>query len=282
LERRGDVMDFSLAQDKTVLVAKNFRNYLATLELLKVLEEKFGIKTKPYSPEAAFRIVRGRKLLNREYKPLGKVTFAGDKDVGYAIYAGGKRIGRAALVEGELLLQREKDLEPEELRAVHKLFEDIRDLYHRTLDFVVTEKITEIANFYFKKLGMLPLRPERGDFYLLEDSEKLRDFMKTIEDMNLSSGAPPCFILLKLEPSAIKLVRLSVQERLSSLWKRLESPGESACFFNNIVIEARSLLRGLSTVGKYIFTDEERETFQGELKLLIKTAKEKSKRGGKS
>jgi len=275
-------MDFSLAQDKTVLVAKNFRNYLATLELLKVLEEKFGIKTKPYSPEAAFRIVRGRKLLNREYKPLGKVTFAGDKDVGYAIYAGGKRIGRTVLVEGELLLQEEKDLESEELKAVHKLFEDIRNLYHRTLNFIVTEKITEIANFYFKKLGMLPLRPERGDFYLLEDSEKLRNFMKTIEDMNLSSEAPPCFILLKLEPSAIKLVKLSVQERLSSLWKRLESPGESACFFNNIVIEARSLLKGLSTVGKYIFTAEEREIFQSELKLLIKTAKEKSKKGGKS
>jgi len=61
-------------------VVKNFRNYLADLELLKVLEKKFGIKTKPYSPEAAFQIVRGRKLLNREYKPLGKVTFAGDSE----------------------------------------------------------------------------------------------------------------------------------------------------------------------------------------------------------
>ncbi|GAB6075193.1 hypothetical protein [Desulfurobacterium crinifex] len=273
-------MDFSVAQGKTVLVAKNFKNYLANLELLKTLEKKFGIKAKPYSPEAAFRIVRGRKLLNREYRPLGKVTFMGDKDVGYAIYAGGKRIGRAVLIEGELLLHREKDLEPEESRAVDKLFEDIQSLYHRTLNFVVTEKITEVTNHYFKKLGMLPLRPERGDFYLLEDSEKLRDFMKTVEDMNLSTGAPPCFILLKLEPSAIEVIRLSVQERLRSLWKRLESPGESVCFFNNILIEAKSLLKGLSTVGRYIFTDEEREIFQNELKLLTKTAEEKSKRGG--
>jgi len=124
-------MDFSVAQDKTVLVAKNFKNYLANLELLKTLERKFGIKTKPYSPEAAFRIVKGRKLLNREYRPLGKVTFMGDKDVGYAIYAGGKRIGRAVLIESELLLHREKDLEPEESKAVDKLFEDIQSLYHR-------------------------------------------------------------------------------------------------------------------------------------------------------
>ena len=142
-----------------------------------------------------------------------------------------------------------------------------------------TEKITEITNSFFKKLGMLPLRPERGDFYLLEDSEKLRNFMNTVEDMNLPAGAPPCFILLKLEPSAIKVVRLSVQEHLSFLWKRLESPGESACFFNNIFIESKSLLKGLSTVGKYIFTNGGRETFQDELKLLIKTAKGKSKRG---
>lgn len=275
-------MDFSTAQEKTVLVAKNFRNYLASLELLEVLKEKFGIKTTPYSPEAAFRIVRGRKLLNREYRPLGTVTFTGNSEMGYAIFAGGKRIGRAVLIEGELLLHREKDLEPEELKAVDRLFEDIQNLYHRTRNFVVTEKVTEITNSFFKKLGMLPLRPERGDFYLLEDSEKLRNFMKTIEDMNLSAGAPPCFILLKLEPSAIEVVRLSVRERLSSLWRRLESPGESACFFNNIVIEARSLLRGLSTVGKYIFTDEEREAFQSELKLIIKTAKAKSKREGKS
>ena len=51
-------MDFSVAQDKTILVAKNFKNYLADLKLLKILEERFDIKTKPYSPEAAFRIVR--------------------------------------------------------------------------------------------------------------------------------------------------------------------------------------------------------------------------------
>jgi hypothetical protein len=272
-------MDFSVAQDKTILVAKNFKNYLADLKLLKILEERFDIKTKPYSPEAAFRIVRGRKLLNREYRPLGKVTFMGNKDIGYAIYAGGKRIGRAVLIEGELLLQKERDLKSEESRAVNKLFEDIQNLYQRTLNFVVTEKITEVTNYYFKKLGMLPLRPERGDFYLLEDSEKLRDFMKTVESMNLSTGAPPCFILLKLEPSAVEVIRLSVQERLRSLWKRLESPGESACFFNNVLIEAKSLLKGISTVGRYIFTNEERDIFQKEFKLLIKTAKEKSKRG---
>jgi hypothetical protein len=272
-------MDFSVAQDKTILVAKNFKNYLADLKLLKILEERFDIKTKPYSPEAAFRIVRGRKLLNREYRPLGKVTFMGNKDIGYAIYAGGKRIGRAVLIEGELLLQKERDLKSEESRAVNKLFEDIQNLYQRTLNFVVTEKITEVTNYYFKKLGMLPLRPERGDFYLLEDSEKLRDFMKTVESMNLSTGTPPCFILLKLEPSAVEVIRLSVQERLRSLWKRLESPGESACFFNNVLIEAKSLLKGISTVGRYIFTNEERDIFQKEFKLLIKTAKEKSKRG---
>jgi hypothetical protein len=265
-------VNFTLAQEKTLLVAKNFKNYLAELELLKVLEKKFGIKTKPYSPEAAFRIVRGRKLLNREYKPLGKVTFTGDSDVGYAIYAGGKRIGRLVLVEEELVFQREKNLESAEVKAVKRLFKDIKDLYHKTLNFVITEKITEITNYFFRKLGMLPLRPERGDFYLLEDSERLRNFMKTVESMNLSSEAP-CFILLKLEASTIEVIKLSVQERLRSLWKRLESPGKSACFFNNIIIEAQSLLKGLSTVGRYIFTDEERKSFEKQFDLLIKTAK---------
>jgi hypothetical protein len=96
--------------------------------------------------------------------------------------------------------------------------------------------------------------------------------MKTVESMNLSSKAP-CFILLKLEASTIEVIKLSVQERLRSLWKRLESPGKSACFFNNIIIEAQSLLKGLSTVGRYIFTDEERKSFEKQFDLLIKTAK---------
>jgi hypothetical protein len=274
--------EFEVTQKETILVAKNFNGYIADRTLLEELNKTFGLNVKPLSSSSAWLYTR-RRMARRKYE-IGEVVISGNEKVGYVVLADSILIARAVLAGEELIVSPEY---PPELEDKHHIIDtvvaDLENVYQMLLNRVTTEKITEVTSLFFRKQGATPLRPQRGDFYLLRDTQELRRFMNMVEEANLNRRAcPHCFIVTKLDRSTIDVLRTSIRERLSSLESRLRQAAQqkkdSESTYRNIINDARDFLVAIENLGIYLLTEAEIENFKARIGEIIKRAESERKK----
>jgi len=274
--------EFEITQKETILVAKNFNGYIADKSLLEELNKTFGLNVKPLSPSSAWLYTR-RRMARRKYE-IGEIAITGSEKVGYAVFADGILIARVVLAGEELIVSPEYPPELGDKRyIIDTVVADLESVYQMLLNKVTTEKITEVTSLFFRKQGATPLRPQRGDFYLLRDTEELRRFMNMVEEANLNrSACPHCFIVTKLDRSTIDVLRTSIRERLSALESRLRQAAQqrrdSESLYRNIINDAKDFLVALENLGIYLLTTSEIENFRTRIGEIIRRAEEERKK----
>jgi hypothetical protein len=268
--------EFPIVQQATVLVAKNFNNYLAEKSLLDEINDAFGLHVRPLSPASAW-LYTCRRMNRRKYG-IGNIAITGRKDVGYAVYADGVLIARAVLVGEEVVITKNSS-DPE----VDLICKNILEVYDHLLNFVTTEKISEVASLFFRQRGATPLRPQRGDFYLLRDTEELRDFIQLVEERNLNRELyPHCFILTKIDVTTVDVLRRSIAERIASLEARYEELKAAKKDARTLISDVKAMQISIENLGDLLLDDLEIRLYKRKLESLLKKAErlaEKAKKG---
>lgn len=249
---------FAVTQGETVLATKNFSSYLAEVSLLGEVAKGFKLKVKPVGSSAALRFMI-RRMERRNYE-LGKVSITGRKEVGYSIFVDGIRVGTCFLVGSELIVEGDySQVSDEDTDQVNSILADVKNIYRILTTRVTTEKITDVVNSYFRKVGATPLRPERGDFYLLKDTPDLRRFVQLIEDRNLNKAVNPhCFILTKVDETTISVLRHTIKVRLESLKRRISLREDNLSKYRSVIQDVRDFRKAVEVLGTYLLTDGEK------------------------
>jgi hypothetical protein len=271
--------EFEVAQRETVLVAKNFESYQADRELIERINREFGFRFKPLSASSAWLFTR-RRMTRRKYPLLGEISITGRDESGYSIFASGIRVARAVLAGEELIVSLEppSTLTEEELQEAEQIVRDTKAVYEKLLTKITTEKISEITSRIFASFGATPLRPKRGDFYLLRDTERLRRFIEMVEEANENRELNPhSFIITKIDRSTIDVLRSSLSEKVVQLEERVDrlSQQAPATSIRGVIGDAKDLLVGLQELGSYLLSDSEVSALARRLRSVISKAERK-------
>jgi len=272
------VKEFEITQKETLLVAKNFENYKADVSLLKEINRLFGFRFRPPTPEGAWLYTR-RRMERRTYD-FGDARIVGNEEVGYSLFLGELRVARIVLAGSELVIAPDYEaVAVKERPIVEQALKDLRNIYDTLLNKITTEKISEITSRVFSFLGAVPLRPRRGDFYLLRDLKKLRTFIELVEGANENRELNPhSFIVTKIDRTTVDVLRTSLFEKIAMLENRLANKDAKASTYRSVISDANDLLVSLQNLGSYLLEETEINACIKRINAVIKKAKKLEQR----
>ncbi|WP_457569197.1 hypothetical protein [Desulfurobacterium sp.] len=269
-------------QKETLVVMKNFQKYEGSFEKLQPGLEGLGLKIKKASPSACLNFLL-RRLGQRTVKGLGKIRIVKESS-DWTVFAGEIPILKVLFINDLLIDETAaaKVLSQKKQKLVASLKREIVSEFERLSSGIVyVQKISQLCEHFFKKLGCIQLR---NDTYFLKDSKNLREFMKVVNEADLSGREN--FILLKIDETTVKLLRKLYADSVRRLHRRVL---DSKLTINALKIHKYDFSvckKAFVELSDYLYDDREKEEIEAKLKEIEEQIKElevtvKELRGGR-